>query len=78
MSTMKNLVIELSNLFRVSYNELCEKIIPQECRFCKSNKMTFYDYTDEEALWKCQECGKLTIIPYDFQDPDGQLHFYFS
>ena len=46
---------------------------PEICE-CNSNNIEFWDETDEEILFKCQQCGKYYPIPFDRSHP----HFYLS
>jgi len=67
---------ELAGCYETTLEDFLENIVPKECWNCKSTEMAFWDYTDEEALWRCKKCNRLTPRPFDFRDPNGKIHFY--
>ena len=68
---------ELLNSYCVNLREFKEDIIPKSCKYCKSEKIKFHGFTDEEGLWRCEECRNIIEIPYDFRDPNRKIRFYF-
>ncbi len=64
--------------YSVNLREFKEDVIPKSCIHCKSENIKFEGFTDEEGLWKCEECRKILTIPYDFRDPNRKIRFYFS
>lgn len=45
-----------------------------KCQSCMSNKIEYYDETDEELIYKCLNCSTLFAIPLNTRD----LSFYFN
>ena len=63
--------------YSVTLREFKEEVIPKSCRHCKSETIKFHSFTDEEGLWKCEECRNIIEIPYDFRDNNRKIRFYF-
>ncbi len=47
---------------------------PEDCWYCKSSQVKYWDETDEEIVFKCHKCGKFMAIPFD----KSVLHWYFA
>lgn len=67
----------ISNFGVSTPDEFQSEISPNKCWFCRSTKIILDDYTDEEAIWKCKECGKRSAIPYNFREEIEDPIFYF-
>ncbi len=47
--------------------------VPKKCYVCNSEEINFWDETNEEKIYKCQNCKRFTAIPFTVD----KIRFYF-
>ena len=47
--------------------------VPKKCYICNSEEIRFWDETNEEKIYKCQNCKHFTAIPFTVD----KIRFYF-
>ena len=49
---------------------------PQDCWFCQSDQVKYWDETDEEVIFKCQECGRYMPLSFDKNPTRIKLYLF--
>jgi len=47
--------------------------VPKKCDVCNSEEIRFWDETNEEKIYKCQNCNHFIAIPFTID----KIRFYF-
>ena len=54
--------------------ELISDKVPKKCQQCGSEKINYWDETDEEIIFKCLDCLHFYPVPFN----TDKLHSYFN